>query len=176
MNIVDRIIAKDLRHKFIDRYVDTSTWRYKEIEKIDPRLTAVSQIRCYLYDTLKDNVRKLTRYNKVLSYLENSDRDVYIMWDIMYDQEGEFGKIDADICFFRKYGYTSETMLLMKAAEAAELIRADNANIASYIDRRIPEDIYIFDDSIEWYIAVTHNCLTDNWNNENRTCFSNVEV
>ncbi len=176
MKTVDKIKAGELRNRFIAEYVDTSTQYYKEIEKIVPDISVDSQWRYSLFDTLKNGKRRFVGYNDLLSYLSELDEDVYIMWDIMYDQEGEYGEIDADICLFRKYGYTSETMLLMNAEEAAALIRADNANTASYMDRRLPEDIYIFDEAMSFYFAITHCSRTDEWNNETRTCFSNMEV
>ncbi len=99
------------------------------------------------------------------------------MWDIrpariMYPTTYPIAMIDDCFRHFR-----SDDMIMMSPKELGDVLFRDHSIIASgmgdVLTLLLPEDLYVFDDSLTWYIAFTHEEYTKH--NEKRLCYSNVK-
>ena len=60
--------------------------------------------------------------------------------------------------------FVLNTVLTTGSRELSKIIRYDNTSegLKRYSERQLPEDIYVFDKTYEWYIAFTHGFLMNN--------------
>lgn len=127
---VDRAIA--VRNKYIDKFIDTSSEHYK---KYIATVNEYSDGICYtgyLWDCIINPV--IIRFDEIIAY-KDLLKQVLIFWDI-HSKE----KIWIDD--YWKFGKDS-------------ILKLNYSDILNNLDY-FPEDVYIFDDSMEWTLALTH--------------------
>lgn len=121
-----------LRNKYIDRFIDTDSDHYK---KFISTVSEYSDGMCYtgyLWDCLINPI--VINLDEVISYREKL-KQVLIFWDI-HSKE----KIWVDD--YWKFGKDS-------------VLQLDYGDILDNLEY-FPEDIYIFDESMEWTLVLTH--------------------
>jgi len=129
--ILPTMNANILRNQYINRFIDTSKDYY--IKKIT-HLKRFSDGFCYtgyLWDCLKESTLVSYEYITSISHLD----DVYVFWDIH----------SQDLIFIDDYWkFGKETIL--------------NVNYSVLIKNLeyLPEDLYIFDNTLSWTLVVTH--------------------
>lgn len=133
--------SDEIRRKYIQSFVNTDSSYY--IEKID-KLTEFCDGLCYvgyLWDCfIKPQV---VSESEILQILKEK-RNIYIMWDIH----------TCERIFIPNYWKYPKTSILIVEEWSSE------------IQKDLPEDIYLFDDSFTWSAIYTHE--TDV--NETRYC------
>ena len=156
--IIPRESAYRIREQFVDLYVDTSCETYIKYIK---SLKATDVVYGYdmrvsfLYDCLKVGSYYTEEFHKVVNFLRRlENRQVFVMWDIRPKKH-----IYPDSYPTIPYPYTryflSDTVLRIEANEVAEILLHD---VGLYpTEQYWGEDLYVFDDSLRWYIAFTHN-------------------
>ncbi len=174
--IVPNNKAMELRCQFIEKYVNTNTECYKHIKNINSEVFVRNQTYFYLRDTLKDDKRFVVSYENALEWLCKRRGNVYIMWDVSYPFEKGFESEDEKILI--NHGYTCDTVLEMTSFQASKMIEESNdeSKYALYSDRVLPEDVYVFDEKLTFYIAFTHSFL--NWEGNvpsNQIVYSSID-
>jgi hypothetical protein len=175
--IVPNNKAKELRQQFIEKYINTNTECYRHIRSIDTEVVVRNQTYFYLRDTLKDNKRFIVSYENALDALRKKAGNVYIMWDVSNPFEKGFENEDEKLLI--NHGYTCDTVLEMSSINASKMIEKSNdeSKYAIYSDRVLPEDVYVFDENLSFYIAFTHSFLSWDGNvPKNRIVYSSIEM
>lgn len=139
----------ELRNKFIKNFIDTEHEYYKKnIAKLKEYLNGFC-FNGYLWDVLNEPYDSaiMTQEN-ALEYLKQKDM-VLVMWDIDHNH--------GIICL----NNPKDTIISVKAEELCDLIEyewnADHISEDTYLaNRYLPEDIYIFDDTMKWCVIFTH--------------------
>lgn len=144
--VVEQSRAKLLRERFIERFVNTECEYYGKYY-----LQADEYVRGFLWDCLKDfsDKKKRCTQDQAAKLLEKRG-SVYFMWDFWCE-----GTVFAD-----------EYPNAVIKANGAELGRLSvdewNAELEAekhdcYIEHpQLPSDIYVFDESLSWYVVFTH--------------------
>jgi len=134
--------SNEIRGKYISNFIDSSCDHYvkyiKDIKKFSDGFCYIG----YLWDCIK--APELIDFDLLRTYY-NSDKLVNIFWDI-------HSKDNIFIENYWKFG--KENVIKLKYG-----LLFDNYDL-------FPEDIYIFDDSFEWTIILTHEFI-----NTKRMCF-----
>lgn len=174
IQILNQTDSESIRENFINIFVDTKTSYYEKISRIDPKII-VNQRTCYfLHDTLLISKRKLIKYEEALQFLSQQDGNVYVMLELQNIMTGQYE--DEESRLLKNNGYSGNTVLITDSRELSKIILYDNTSegLKRYSERQLPEDIYVFDKTYEWYIAFTHGFLMNNIGENCRICFSNI--
>ena len=175
--IVPEDKAKRLREKFTQKYVNTETECYTQIQNIDTEAVVENQTYFYLRDTLLDEKRYVVLYEDALSWLSKERRKVYIMWDI--SSRFKVGYENEDEKLLIKHQYMCDTVLETSAVDLSKMIEESNdeSKYAIYSDRGLPEDVYVFDEKLTFYIAFTHSFAKWDGNvPKNRIVYSSIDM
>lgn len=148
-----------LRERFINSFVDTKTKRY------------ISDFMPMLSDTLLSAESKIVKYGDILNYLSGLNKEIYLMWDII--PEDEFGNVIQTYWKekFQKCDYYNRSVLKLNSKKAAEFL----SPAEKFVDI-LPWDVYLFDESFSWYFAIHHHFWKDIVKDENRICYSNLRL
>lgn len=159
--IVDQIKADGLRAKFIKAFVDTSTDYFKNnIENVKATDVQYDTYTCaYLRDTFYWDTSAVIPFDRAIRMISEKQR-VYTMWDI---QKAPIFT-DPDIPFLHPHYldvYRSDTVIEWDAAELTALIDNElgDYDATDCLRNTLPEDIYVFDDSLEWSVIFTHSSV-----------------
>ncbi|MBQ4562355.1 MAG: hypothetical protein IJA55_08530 [Clostridia bacterium] len=160
-NIIPAECAYRIRKRFIDLYVDTSHKNYVQWIKTMKATDVVYgyDIRfSFLWDCLKKESYRREEFHKAVDILRRlDDRQVFVMWDIRPKEH-----IYPDSCPTLPYPYTkyflSDTILKMEANKVTEILLHDLGRHPN--EQYWGEDVYVMDESLDWYIAFTHNEIT----------------
>ncbi len=172
--------AYKLRERFIDVFVDTSKdlyIKYIRALKANDTVNAEGFKVSFLWSCLKKSVANKVDFYDAMRFLHGQkSENVFVMWDIrplkiIYPEE-----------WWEKSVYTPPCEIVLKSDEVISvppkelcqvLIHDYNieahriGDISEYFLR---EDVYVFDESFTWYIALTHEeADTDS---KKRLCFS----
>ena len=132
VNELELIESNKIREKFINEFVQINSKYYKE--HIFKRIKC-SDGMCYtgyIWGCIRG--RKLIDYDMAITYIEQFN-DVYVMWDINSKNR----------IFIPDYWkFEKESILKL------------NSKLLMNNLQFFPEDIYVFNDTYEWTIALTH--------------------
>jgi hypothetical protein len=147
--IVNKEKKKSLREEFIKKFVYTETDHYK---KYIATLKEYPDGMCYdgyLWDSLKADHKQIERtMEQAIEYLKHKD-NVFVMWDIysrhrVYDNS----KLATN--------YPKDTVIEINSLELCRLIETEWSNYLIDNVNCLPEDIYIYDEKLNWYVIFTH--------------------
>lgn len=126
-------VADELRTIYIDTFIESECEYYKLMIETQ---SVFSDGKCYcgyLWDCLKQkNVASIQKCTNFLSDIKNP---IYVFWDIH----------SADRILIPNYWIYPKKAVLQLMPQIFLKIQA-----------HLPEDIYIFDDSLTWTIVLTH--------------------
>ena len=132
MQIIEGIEYLAIKGLFVEQFVDQSSSFYLDRIKNKHRFSDGLFQTGYFWDCLKEYDRKTEKYCiEILS----SKREFYVIWDILSSEH---------IHIPNYYKYPTESCLKLSFQEYLE--KADT----------LPEDIYIFDDTLTWCVILTH--------------------
>jgi hypothetical protein len=152
--------AQILRQKFIDTYIDTSHKLYqKNIKDLTPdTLYHDGMIVSHLWSCLKRETRYSVDFETALHYLYQLSNDsFYVMRDIQPKRSKEW--LSSYSSFHPKSDsyLQSDDIIHISPRELCEVILHDHLIEVYRIGYPIlDEDLYVFDDSLNWYIVFTH--------------------
>lgn len=160
----------ELRKKFIHKFVDTNADNYK---KDITTLKEYSDGMCYdgyLWDSLKADYTQIERtMEQAMAYLKNKG-NVFVMWDIFSKQRVPLSRILSN-------KYPKDTLIEIDSLELSQFISREWSEDYRSDEKYLPEDIYIFDNAMNWYVIYTHegydNMMKSDLNEEDytRICF-----
>lgn len=157
--IIDPLKAAGLRAGFIKSFVDTSTSYFrKNIENVKPTDIQYDTYSCaYLHDTLDRDISSVIPFDRAVRIISEKKR-VYSMWDIQRIPIST----DPDIHFFKPHHlelYESDSVIEWDAGELTALLEKElgDYDATDCLHNTLPEDIYVFDDSLEWCVIFTHS-------------------
>ena len=161
--------AAELRAAFIKAFVDTSTTRYKAIEREKPTDIVYNDhyIHLYLWDTLYQKTFDVIPFRRAIEVISEKQR-VYSLWDIrprdiVFTTEFTFGKPWLTPPPKPRYLklYESDTVIKWDADELMVLLEKELGDYASSngLETSIAEDLYVFDDSVSWCVIFTHEAI-----------------
>lgn len=171
-----------IREKFIDTFVDKSRDLYiKYIRdlKADDVVNAEGFIVSYLWSCLKKSSAYKVDFYDAMRYLhQQKSETVFVMWDI---RPSEIIYPEA----WQSYSvYTPECELILRSDEIVSITpkelcevlihdhHIETHRIGDICEYFLREDVYVFDETFAWYVALTHE-ETD-IHNKKRLCFSNI--
>lgn len=171
------------RKKFIDTFVDTSKDSYiKYIKNLQANdiVKAEGFLVSYLWCCLKKNVAYKVDFYDAMRYLhrQKSER-VFVMWDIrpseiIYPEAWQNFSTYTPPC---ELILKSDEVISITPKELCEVLIHDHyaeaCRLRDIIECFLREDLYVFDETLSWHIALTHG--EDSENNNNRLCFSNIQ-
>lgn len=146
-----------LRDQFIKNFINTVHEHY--IKHIG-MLKEYSDGMCYdgyLWDVLNEPYDKVVRkQEEALEYLLKKDT-VLVMWDICSNER---------ICLNDtiRHNNSKDAIISVKADELCELVEYEWSSGWDLENRCLPEDIYIFDETMNWCVIFTHEG-DDNYTN-----------
>ena len=168
--IMDPAKADELREKFIEAFVDTSTERYKELAKVKPADTVYdSCVVRYMYDTLYWDRTTVVPFSRALQTVAEKNR-VYSLWDIHPTViHIKYPSLNGPKPHYLEL-YKTDTVIEWDADELAALLEKElgDYKTTDYLHNSLPEDIYIFDDSFQWCVIFTHSPTREDY--EERAC------
>lgn len=147
--IVTEDLKRDLRQKFINEFVNSDSEHFK---KYIDTLKQYPDGLCYdgyLWDCLKiDYSLRETTMEQAILYLKNKSR-VFVMWDI-------FSKYRVPIKRILSDDYPKDTIIEIDSLELCQVIQNEWCNQDVTKGKYLPEDIYVFDNTMNWYVVFTH--------------------
>lgn len=172
--------AYELRQKFIDTFVDTSHDLYvkyiRDLRASDT-VNAEGFVASFLWSCLHKNTAEIADFYDAMRYLHQLKTEkVLVMWDIrpqkvIYPAEWQAFSVYTPPC---ELLLKSDEMISAEPKELCEVLLHDHhieehktGDIAQYFLR---EDVYIFDETCTWYIALTHE-----EHDGKRLCLSNIQ-
>ncbi len=148
--ILGQEYANKLRSDFIDKFTDKALPFYKKTLRLHNYYDGMCY-NGYIWEVMKPTC--IVNRNTALTLLEQKN-SVYVMWDIrtMKNVGQRF-----------HYKVPKDMVIKIEGNILAEQLRKDFSPLSKEVSF-LPEDIYIFDDSFEWYIVFTHEIdpRTDN--------------
>lgn len=158
--IVSPTKASALRAAFIKAFVNTSTECYQAIEKEKPTDIVYDYTHRYLWDTLDRKTCAVISFRRALQVISEKKR-VYSMWDIRPRDilSASWLAPPPKPRYLTLYG--SDTVIEWEAGELTALVEKELGDYDSTncLEIRIPEDLYVFDDSFTWYVILTHEAI-----------------
>lgn len=132
IQIMDKPTSMKLRKRYIDRFIDNNNKLYNEQIKQKRKFIDGYCYIGYLWDYLIH--KEIVNEEYIESALKNKNQ-VYVFWDIHSSER----------IFIKNYWrFDKEAMLKMKFDILLSGLEF------------LPEDIYIFDDTMEWTFVYTH--------------------
>ena len=147
--IIDKHKGIELRKLFIKKFVDENINGYKtNIASVNYEDDS-SFYQGYLWDYFKNNCNYELEctLEEASEYLRTKNK-IYIMWDVFSDK------------YIRDFSYFSQnvarnSVIQMDAQLVSEIINREWNN-KNNLNRVFPEDIYCFDENMEWCVVFTH--------------------
>lgn len=161
----------ELRRKFIDLYVDVDDEKYvKYIRPVgsDDIWYGYGYIVSYLYACLKEEYRRKITLLSVLEQLKGmKNKSLFVMHDVR--PKAHYYPDSCPIIAepFTKY-FSSDIVLKLTADKLLEILSHDLE--CDFKKRYFGEDLYVFDETLGWFIALTHDCFSDE-NEIERICY-----
>lgn len=176
---IPRENAYALRKKFIDAFVDTAGELYvKCIRDVQANDTVQGKglVLSHLWSCLHKGTAHVVDFYAAMRYLYQLENEtVYVMWDIrpeliVYPKSWSDYPSYTPPC---EILLKSDEMISIEPRELCEVLLHDHhiavdqiVDMSRYFLR---EDVYIFDETCTWYVALTHE-----EHNQKRLCFSNI--
>jgi hypothetical protein len=171
------------RSGFISKYVDTSHELYKYIDGVSADETKnwdEGYIESHLWSCLKADCKRKTEFYSMMRELGKMEqKKVYVMWDVRPKKVIRPYEVKEYIPQYLSYFRTDDVIEIAPKELCEMLLREHHIEeraklIGDVCTRFLPEDLYVFDESLSWFMALTHEEFTVN--NEQRLCFSNLET
>ncbi|MBQ8408987.1 MAG: helix-turn-helix transcriptional regulator [Clostridia bacterium] len=172
--------AYELRKKFIDAFVDTSHdlyVRYIRDLRADDIMQAEGLIVSHLWSCLKKSNAEIVDFYDAMCYLnQRQNEKVFVMWDIrpekvIYPQSWSAYRTYTPPC---EILFKSDEIISIEPKELCEVLLHDHHMVEDQIVDMsryfLREDVYVFDETCTWYIALTHE-----EHNNKRLCLSNIQ-
>ena len=169
-----------LRKKFIDTFVDTSHdlyVKYIRDMRADSTVKAEGLVVSFLWSCLHKSNACIVDFYAAMRYLDQlKNEQVFVMWDIhpenvIYPPSWQAYPAYTPPC---EIVLKSDEIISVEPRELCEALLHDHqieehgiGDINQYFLR---EDVYIFDETYTWYVALTHE-----EHNQKRLCFSNMQ-
>lgn len=181
--IVPNEKAKVLRESFIQNFINTTSGHYKKHIAALIHYTDGMFYDGYLWECLQDNdnYQKECKMETAAEFLKNK-KSVFVMWDLFSKER---------ILDHRRFSleYPKDIVISMHGNLLGQKIEEEwNNELAAWADGCqcqdlwLPEDIYCFDESMDWYAIFTHEGR-DHWTNPEldedsyiRICFLNANA
>ncbi len=141
--VLDQAYADRLRNDFVERFTDRSLPFYQKVLRLRQYYDGMCYAG-YMWEVLKKPYAVVDR-DTALSLLDGKGC-VYVMWDKRTMQK---------VAQAFQYRVPKDMIIQTDGKGLSEQLRSDLAGLrgkASFL----PEDLYIFDGSLEWYIIFTH--------------------
>ncbi len=135
--MVDPARARELRQAYIDRFVNQESPYYQSRIQTRHRYPDGLYYDGYLWDCFRHP--QLIPDEEVLEELTRHDR-VYIMWDLHSDKK---------VWVENYFRFPKEAILVVPGRRVPEFLPL------------LPDDLYFFDDSLDWTVALTHEIFRD---------------
>ncbi len=175
--------AYELRNKFIDTFVDTTKDLYIKCIK-DLRANDIVNAEgfrvSFLWSCLKKNIAYKADFYDAMRYLHRQkSENVFVMWDIrpseiIYPEAWQSYSVYTPPCELR---LKSDEVISITPKELCEVLIHDchieTHHLGDICEYFLREDVYVFDETFTWYIALTHEEVDTN--NKKRLCFSNMQ-
>ncbi len=142
-SVVEQERADMLRHEFVEKYTDKTLPFYQKTLRMRQFFDGMCYMG-YIWEVLKKPYDMITR-EAALTLLGNK-AEVYVMWDI---------RTMKNVAQKFQYKVPKDRVIRTDGQSLAEQLRVDFASLAEPVSF-LPEDIYVFDDSLSWFIAFTH--------------------
>lgn len=157
--------AQCVREKFVELFVDTSRRFYQE-HICESLLEAIKAYEIgghaysFLYCCLKKGTYYYSTPEKAIAHLKTfGEKSVYIMFDLHPLKVG-YNEV-----------FPSDTVLLMTAKEAADIVEHDVIKITDIRNEYWGEDVYIIDTDFKWHIDFSH----DDFDDGTRYCYTSIK-
>ncbi len=151
--VVDPQKGKELRRKFEELYFDKEAW-HKWYDELSQKIKSILEPKEeFTWDFLKDNseYQKECTMEEALGYLGKKDR-VFVMWN-----KNHTGFTNGSVIRVYKE-CLPDGVIEANAAELCDCIKREWDNDGG--EAVLPEDIYCFDEGLEWYVIFTHEGWT----------------
>ena len=171
--------AYALRKQFVDAFVDTAGEQYvKYIRDLRAEDTVQGEglVLSHLWSCLHKGTAHVVDFYAAMRYLYQLENEtVYVMWDIrpeliVYPKSWSDYPSYTPPC---EILLKSDEMISIAPRELCEVLLHDHhiaedqiVDMSRYFLR---EDVYVFDETCTWYVALTHEEY-----NQKRLCFSNI--
>jgi len=175
--------AYALRKRFIDTFVDASNdlyVRYIRDLRANDTVNAEGFVVSFLWSCLKKNNAYKVDFYAAMRYLhQQKSEKVFVMWDIrpakmIYPKAWQDYPTYTPAC---ELLLRSDEVISITPKELCEVLIHDHhiemhslGDISEYFLR---EDVYVFDETCTWYIALTHEEVDTH--NKKRLCLSNTQ-
>ncbi len=154
--VIDQAIADHLRHNFLETFTDKTLPFYQKTLRMRQFFDGMCYMG-YIWEVLKKPYAVVTR--EAALALLGTQAEVYVLWDI---------RTMKNVAQRFQYKVPKDMVIRTDGQSLAEQLRADFAPLAENVSF-LPEDLYVFDDSLSWFIALTHEpdergdimCMTD---------------
>ncbi len=141
--------GRQLRQEFVRKFIDTSTIYYKKY--IALKQDAEGQYYDgYLWDYLagNENGEWECTMAAAMNYLMTKDQ-VFVMWDLFS------GRRIGDRWTLSKR-YPKDSVFAIPAKELCQELRSEWDADRRKVEMLLPEDLYVFDTHMNWYVIFTH--------------------
>ena len=173
---VTREKSKCLRRKFIEAFINKSHELYARIDGVsaDEEVTDFEgYTESYLWSCLKSEYKVQADFYSMMNYLGKMEKEkVYAMWDVRPKKVIYPVKVN-----FYKHPYLdnfrTDDVIEIAPKELCEILLRDQhidekcSFIREICDTYLPDDVYIFDETFSWVMAITHEANE----NHDRCCF-----
>jgi hypothetical protein len=147
--IVTKDKNEDLRKEFIERFVDIKTQHYKNYIETLKEYPDGMCYDGYLWDSLKADYKQTERtMEQAVEYLKNKD-NVFVMWDIYSKHRVYDNRILPN-------KYPKDTVIEINTIELCPILEKEWGDNFFTENKYLPEDIYVFDRGMKWYVIFTH--------------------
>ncbi len=141
--VLEKAPADKLRQDFIEKFTEKSLPYYQKTLRMRQFFDGMCYMG-YIWEVLKKPYAIVTRED-ALARLGTRD-EVYVLWDI---------RTMKNVAQAFRYKVPKDMVIRTDGESLAEQLRADFAPLAEQVSF-LPEDIYVFDDSLSWFLAFTH--------------------
>ncbi len=169
-----------MREKFIATFVDTTHdlyVRYIRDIRANDTVKIGGLVVSFLWSCLQKNKAYIIDFYAAMRYIHQLENmRVLVMWDIrpekvVYPESWRAYSVYTPPC---ELLLKSDEMISIEPKELCEVLLHDHhieehriRDISQYFLR---DDVYIFDETCTWYVALTHEK-----HNQKRLCFSNIQ-
>ncbi len=135
--------ADNLRHEFIEEFTDKTLPFYQKTLRMRQFYDGMCYMG-YIWEVLKKPYAIVTRETALALLCDKAD--VYVLWDI---------RTMKNVAHAFHYKVPKDRVIQTDGQSLAEQLQSDFAPRSDHVSF-LPEDIYVFDDSLSWFIVFTH--------------------
>lgn len=169
-DIIESQKGNKLRQKFIDEHIDKTRDYYHLYIKSPSKFESGNYYDGYLWDCLKDNLAWEYHCSimSAMDFLRNKS-DVLVMWDLFSSNRVLMRRMLSQ-------KYPINTVIKANGDNLVKQIEFEWTSDLNSDDLLLPEDIYCFDESMNWYVIFTHEIIDNSECEDNRVCFMKKQI